>query len=420
MQITREQLNDLSPRPANAAKAAIWDGYCDVLTSDDGRALFAQFGITQARGVHFIANAAHECDGFTLIWESGNYRAERILEIFGEGRHSARVTPAEARRLAGNAYALFERVYGVGNPRKAAELGNVVPGDGYKHRGCGIMQLTGRNDHEAKAAALGCDVADLATPYYSLAACLHEWREKGCNQIADRGFDDATITTIRKLINGGRNGLPQVRQLTAEARAIFLPAKPLSGPQEAQFEPLRLGSRSEVVKALQAALAASGFPAGPADGRFGIKTETAVAAWQVAHGQIGTGRVDSSALLDDILQSRAAPLPGFSLMSEAKAIEVSSTAAAGSTAQKAGGVLGTFGTFMGLDQLLTGGWTLDVVLSAGEHLQKVDGRLAALNGRTMLTLGAIIIGGLVWRSGRHVVQRVAGDIIAGFKTVKPQ
>jgi len=73
-----------------------------------------------------------------------NYSAERLMQIFGVGRHSAAVTPAEAERLAHDERAIAERVYGLGNPRKALELGNKEQGDGFRYRGCGLMQTTGR------------------------------------------------------------------------------------------------------------------------------------------------------------------------------------------------------------------------------------------------------------------------------------
>ncbi|MEH2470469.1 putative chitinase [Nitrobacteraceae bacterium AZCC 2161] len=66
----------------------------------------------------------------TIVREDMNYRAERIGQIFGV--HSAKVTPAEAERLAHNPKALAERVYGLGNPKWAKEPGNTQPGDGYR------------------------------------------------------------------------------------------------------------------------------------------------------------------------------------------------------------------------------------------------------------------------------------------------
>lgn len=70
-----------------------------------------------------------------------------MVEIFGVGRHFAAVTASEAARLAGHPEAIAERVYGLGNPRKARELGNTEPGDGFRYRGDGVLQTTGRGNH---------------------------------------------------------------------------------------------------------------------------------------------------------------------------------------------------------------------------------------------------------------------------------
>lgn len=208
--ITIEHLQRLAPRPESLRTAAVWDAYAAALT-DEPAALMAEHGIDTALELqHFMAQIAHESDGFTILWENMNYRAPRILEIFGQGRHSAAVTASEAERLAGNPEALAERVYGLGNARKARELGNVQPGDGYRFRGFGPMQITGRRDHER---LLGGE----QTVRAALTAALREWDEKRCNECAAR--DD--LKTITKRINGGYNGLDSRRAYLAKAKRIW-------------------------------------------------------------------------------------------------------------------------------------------------------------------------------------------------------
>ena len=193
--LTREVLAKLCPRPKDAAKAKIWDGYVNALTSPKCAELFVKFGITsRMRLAHLLAQRCHECAGFTLIWESGAYSARRIVQIFGVGHHSAKVTAAEASRLAYNGPALFDRVYGLGNPRKAKELGNTQKGDGWRYRGVGITQLTGRAAHERYAEEIGCAVADLEKPINAIHGALLEWREKNCNAAADK--DDIVAVTF--------------------------------------------------------------------------------------------------------------------------------------------------------------------------------------------------------------------------------
>src|SRR5829696_8181715 len=80
---------------------------------ESGESLLQQHQITTSdRLAHFLAQVLHESGGLTLEHESMNYSAERLLEIFGVGRHSAAITPVEAQRLARDERAIAERVYG--------------------------------------------------------------------------------------------------------------------------------------------------------------------------------------------------------------------------------------------------------------------------------------------------------------------
>ena len=187
-----------------------------------GDALFAAHGIvTPLRLAHFLAQVLHETGGLSIARESGNYRAERILEVFGEGRHSAKVTPAEARKLAGDGPALFDRVYGVGNPRKAKELGNTQLGDGWKYRGHGLMQTTGRANYRRMGEKCGVgfesDPELVLSAEHALKPALAEWTEGKLNAAADA--DD--ILKITKRINGGTNGLADRKTWLAKAKAII-------------------------------------------------------------------------------------------------------------------------------------------------------------------------------------------------------
>lgn len=218
--ITRADLDRLCPRPKAGTAADIWDKYATAL-ENIGPALRAAGMTDNIVLCHALAQWAHESDGFTILWESGNYSAKGIMRTFGVGKHSARVTEREAREIAAistagdqRAYALFERVYGLGNPAKAKELGNTDIGDGYRHRGFGIGQITGRHDHELY-------LGNVYTADNSINAAIQEWVKKGCTTAARA--DNCKVVT--KLINGGYNGLEARELLLRQAKQIWLDAE---------------------------------------------------------------------------------------------------------------------------------------------------------------------------------------------------
>jgi putative chitinase len=177
-----------------------------VQAFEKGDALFAQYGVnTSRRLAHFIAQFGAETGGGSILYENMNYTAERMMVIFG-AKHSAKiVTRAEADALAHNPAKLAERVYGLGNPRKAKELGNTKPGDGYKYRGSGILQTTGGYNFKAAGDKVGVDFytypAAIVAPDHALKPALWEWGHSGCNALADAG----NILGISKAINLGNS-----------------------------------------------------------------------------------------------------------------------------------------------------------------------------------------------------------------------
>lgn len=159
--------------------------------------------ITPLRLAHFLAQIFHESGGLRIEWESGAYSAKRLLEIFGVGHHSAAITSDEAARLAYNGPAIFERVYGLGNPEKARELGNTQAGDGYKFRGGGLMQTTGKDNYRRIGEKIGVDLVAhpelVLDPRYALLPALVEWGEGRLNYYADG--DD--LLSVSRAINLG-------------------------------------------------------------------------------------------------------------------------------------------------------------------------------------------------------------------------
>lgn len=211
---------------------------------ENGDGLFRKAGIiTPGRLAHFLAQICHESGGLSIEWESGAYSAERLLEIFGEGRHSAGVTATEAARLAKNGPAIFERVYGLGNPKKARELGNTQSGDGWKYRGGGLMQTTGRSNYRRMGQKCGVDFESkpelVLSAEHALKPALAEWTEGSLNERADA--DD--LRGITKRINGGLNGL-------ADRQAWYRKIRPIIDKVDLEFAPVKPPIPPDVPKPL--------------------------------------------------------------------------------------------------------------------------------------------------------------------------
>jgi len=197
------------------------DNYLQAIR--DGGPLFEQHGITTGlRVAHFLAQAMQETGQLTVLRESMNYSVPRMLEIFGVGHHSAKITAAEAPSLAHNEQALAERVYGLGNPHKAQELGNTQPGDGFRYRGNGVLQTTGRDAHRRMGQKCGLDFEnnpDLVTmPEHALKPALQEWSDNNLNHFAD--LNDIRTITLR--INGGLNGFDGRKEYLAKLRPLLV------------------------------------------------------------------------------------------------------------------------------------------------------------------------------------------------------
>ena len=258
------------------------ENYLEAISQ--GGPLFEQHDITTPlRMAHFLAQALHETGGFTILRENMNYSAPRLVEIFGVNRHSAAVTVSEAAGLAGQPEAIAERVYGLGNPRKARELGNTQPGDGFRYRGNGVLQTTGRANHRRMGAACGLDLEgspELAiAPAHALKPALHEWTENKLNLLADKN----DIRTITLRINGGFTGLSEREAWLNRAWSAL---RTDSQPAEAW----EASDEDDAVKQLQGALNDLGAdPRLDVDGRYGPATRQAVRVFQAAAGILADG-----------------------------------------------------------------------------------------------------------------------------------
>jgi putative chitinase len=163
----------------------------------------AKFGInTPLRLAHFLAQCGHESGGFRATQENLNYSAKGLNGIF------RKYFPTEA---AANAYArqpqkIASKVYGnrMGN-------GNEASGEGYKFRGRGYIQLTGKENYTAFGKSIGEDILsnpDVVSSKYALLSAAWFFSKNGLHKIADSGASDAVVTQITKRVNGGTIGLP--------------------------------------------------------------------------------------------------------------------------------------------------------------------------------------------------------------------
>jgi putative chitinase len=241
----------------------------------EGDALLQQHGLSTAlRRSHFLAQMLHETGGFGILRENMNYSAPRLMQIFGVGHHSAAITSAQAAKLAGHPEAIAERVYGLGNPYKAKELGNSEAGDGFRFRGNGMLQTTGRGNHRRMGLACGVDFENhpewVTFPEHALKPALAEWRALKLNDDADKN----DIRTITRKINGGYNGLD-------ERKAWFSKLWPLL-QDSGQAAWQRADTDGDTLWLQQALNDLGARPPLLVDGRYGPATQRAVLAFQKA------------------------------------------------------------------------------------------------------------------------------------------
>jgi len=163
----------------------------------------AEFGITtNLRLAHFLAQCALESTGFTATVENLNYRAARLMQVFP--KYFRGVDPAA---YANNPEKIGSRVYAnrMGN-------GDEASGDGFKFRGRGYIQLTGKNNYTSFSTFVGEDCVanpDLVATKYPLASAAFYFNSNRIWAICDRGADDDTVTRVTKAVNGGTAGLPE-------------------------------------------------------------------------------------------------------------------------------------------------------------------------------------------------------------------
>ena len=165
--------------------------------------LLPVFGITSAaRVASFIAQTAHESGGYRALRENLNYSGKGLNGIFKKYFP----TEAAAASYARQPQKIANKVYA-----NRMSNGDEASGDGFKFRGRGYIQLTGKANYTAFGKAIGEDIAsnpDSVSGKYALLSAAWFWSNNGLNKLADGGASDAVVTSITKRVNGGTIGLP--------------------------------------------------------------------------------------------------------------------------------------------------------------------------------------------------------------------
>lgn len=221
MMITNEQLTAIMPQANNQNIQA----YLPYLN----QAMPVYHIDTPVRAAAFLAQLGHESGQFSAVTENLNYRADRLLTVFPKYFPTLIV----AQQYAGKPDKIANKVY-------ANRLGNGPEscGDGWRFRGRGLIQLTGRSSYDNCSKALTRNTATfqdapdlLATPQYAVASACWFWTVyKSLNTIADQP-DNWTTLYKNKLyskfqwlticINGGLNGYDERLALWEKAKTVL-------------------------------------------------------------------------------------------------------------------------------------------------------------------------------------------------------
>ena len=160
----------------------------------------AKFNITNSlRLAHFLAQCGHESGSFKAVSENLNYSADGLKKIFGK------YFPGDATSYARNPEKIASKVYAnrMGNGDEASK-------EGFKFRGRGYIQLTGKSNYAGFTKFIGEDCVsnpDLVATKYPLASAAFFFDSNKLWSICDKGADDATVTAVTKRVNGGTIGL---------------------------------------------------------------------------------------------------------------------------------------------------------------------------------------------------------------------
>lgn len=249
--------------------------------------IFPKYGITTPNRIAgFCAQCGHESLNFTVLEENLNYKAATLEKLFSKYFSKAGRNAAEYEKKPEK----------IANVIYASRMGNgdTASGDGYKFRGRGIIQLTGRDNYTNFGKSIGKTPDEVIEYLKTLDGALESacwyWNSRKLNDACDAN----DIVKMTKLVNGGTIGLDD-RKKHYEHNLDVLGGAVKAAPaavndqitdsvtQTASNETVRRGSKGDTVAKIQAKLGLD------ADGIFGLGTEMALKKWQAANGLTADG-----------------------------------------------------------------------------------------------------------------------------------
>ena len=236
---------------------------------------------TIERVAMFIAQCGHESAGFRVLTENLNYSAKALNTIF----------PKYFRRAGRDANDYHRQPEKIANVIYANRMdnGDSDSGDGWRFRGGGILQLTGRYNYTQFAKAMEM-TAEEAVDYVrtkkgALDSACWFWDTNNIN----KWCDDMDVVGATKRINGGTIGLDDRKKHYLHAMDVL--GGDFEEPEVDYNQTIRKGSRGPLVAEVQEKLDIS-----PADGIFGPGTEKIVKHWQSSNGLVADGIVGPKTL----------------------------------------------------------------------------------------------------------------------------
>ena len=221
MPITAQQLLQILPNAGQVAGV-----FVSVLNTAMNRYQI----VGQKRMAAFIAQVGHESGHLARLVENLNYSADGLANTWpsrygepdGKGEYVKVQVSGKVRNKPNTlALSVDRKPEQIANIAYGNRMGNTTPGDGWKYRGRGLIQISGKNNYRACGEALGLDLIAqpelLEKPQHACMSAAWFWSTNGLNTLADAGKFDA----ITQRINGGQNGAADRQALYALALKVL-------------------------------------------------------------------------------------------------------------------------------------------------------------------------------------------------------